>query len=76
MKIECKNNTFFINKSDLVFPLFELILQNGNDNAGLFSKKHVSKIKKGNSLLNFLFRGGKRGSNPRPSEPQSDALTN
>ena len=22
------------------------------------------------------FRGGRRGSNPRPSEPQSDALTN
>lgn len=76
MKIECKNNTFFINKSDLVFPLFELILQNDNDNAVLVDKMPFLQLKKGNPLLNFLFRGGKRGSNPRPSEPQSDTLTN
>ena len=41
MKIECKNNTFFINKSDLVFPLFELILQNDNDNAVLVDKMPI-----------------------------------
>ena len=38
MKIECKNNTFFINKSDLVFPLFELFLHNDNDESRFSAK--------------------------------------
>ena len=42
-------------------------------------KPYVSLIHKAFALCGVIFlrlEGGRRGSNPRPSEPQSDALTN
>lgn len=37
-------------------------------------KKNDRELKKGIVLQQFLFQGEQWGSNPRPSEPQSDAL--
>ena len=40
------------------------------------NNKEIYGIKKGTILTNHPLKGGRRDSNPRPSVPQTDALTN
>lgn len=54
----------------ILFTKFKPISKSKQYNESLLHKKSLE------FLRSFCFLGGRRGSNPRPSVPQTDALTN